>query len=152
MIKTNPKTCEHCGKQFVRLPRRSISQWGKRRYCSHACLHTARKPLPVPCLHCGQMIIRKQARPERTKRFCNSTCANYFRFTAKKTRYRSIRIDGKKRAVHQVVAERKIRRLLRTHEVVHHIDLNKTNNDPSNLKVMSRQAHGRLHAALWRKG
>lgn len=34
--------------------------------------------------------------------------------------------------------------------VIHHIDLNKKNNDPSNLAMMSMAAHARLHAMLKR--
>lgn len=31
-------------------------------------------------------------------------------------------------------------------EIVHHIDLNPRNNHPSNLKIVSREEHGSLHA------
>ena len=46
---------------------------------------------------------------------------------------------------HVVVAERILGRKLRPDEVVHHIDRNKRNNDPSNLVVLTREEHGRLH-------
>lgn len=59
----------------------------------------------------------------------------------------------KQRHTHRVVAEQKIGRLLLPGEVVHHIDGNKLNNDPSNLEVLSSQAeHARLHSINFWKG
>jgi hypothetical protein len=46
---------------------------------------------------------------------------------------------------HQLAAERKIGRYLRSGEVVHHDDEVKLNNDPENLFVMTRSAHQSLH-------
>lgn len=36
-------------------------------------------------------------------------------------------------------------RPLNSHEVVHHVDGDKRNNDPNNLKVMTRSEHIREH-------
>lgn len=46
---------------------------------------------------------------------------------------------------HIVVAEQKIGRPLNPGEQVHHIDGNKTNNDPANLEVLSNADHQRKH-------
>lgn len=46
---------------------------------------------------------------------------------------------------HRVRAMKKLGRPLRDGEVVHHIDGNKLNNRPSNLKVMSQEQHWRVH-------
>jgi hypothetical protein len=36
-----------------------------------------------------------------------------------------------------------------TDEVIHHVDEDPANNHPSNLRVMSRGEHGRLHHQVW---
>lgn len=46
---------------------------------------------------------------------------------------------------HQYMAEQMLGRPLTENEVVHHIDKNKRNNDPSNLLVLTKQEHSRLH-------
>lgn len=60
----------------------------------------------------------------------------------KKTTYR--KMLG--RHQHRVVAEQMIGRKLKPDEHVHHKDGNKQNNDPSNLEVMNRIEHLKLHA------
>lgn len=49
---------------------------------------------------------------------------------------------------HVLIAERMLRRKLSKHEVVHHLDGNKSNNRFSNLLVLLRSQHGKLHAWL----
>lgn len=39
-------------------------------------------------------------------------------------------------------------RALRSDEVVHHIDGDNTNNNPSNLKLMTQSEHAKLHGSL----
>jgi len=46
---------------------------------------------------------------------------------------------------HRAVAERMLGRSLVRGEIVHHIDGNKRNNDPSNLQVMTQTEHVELH-------
>ena len=52
---------------------------------------------------------------------------------------------------HQMVAELKLGRYLKEGEVAHHIDLNKSNNDFSNIVVLSKGDHTKVHAKI-RKG
>jgi hypothetical protein len=50
-----------------------------------------------------------------------------------------------KRYIHRLVMEKMIGRPLRSDEIVHHIDGNKLNNDPSNLQIVTRAEHIRIH-------
>ena len=47
--------------------------------------------------------------------------------------------------LHRVLAENKLGRLLSDGEIVHHIDHDKSNNDPSNLEVVLNSEHSRYH-------
>ncbi len=63
--------------------------------------------------------------------------------------------DGE-RLEHQIVMERKIGRPLRDGEITHHIDRNKSNNDPENLCLTTRSDHikehlSEMHAARYCK-
>lgn len=53
---------------------------------------------------------------------------------------------NKGRMQHVVIVEQIIGRRLYSNECVHHIDHDKSNNDESNLKLMTRSEHARLHA------
>jgi hypothetical protein len=53
---------------------------------------------------------------------------------------------------HRAIAQKILNRPLLASEHVHHIDGNKHNNEPSNLCVMSRSDHLKLHAELSNKG
>lgn len=51
---------------------------------------------------------------------------------------------------HRKLAEQKLNRALTYNEIVHHLDGNATNNEYSNLIVLSRSDHTKLHAFLIR--
>lgn len=48
--------------------------------------------------------------------------------------------------VHRWAAEKKIGRVLREHEAVHHRDENKSNFKSGNLAVVSKSFHAKIHA------
>ena len=53
---------------------------------------------------------------------------------------------NKGRSQHTVIMENEIGRRLYQNEVVHHIDHNRSNNNISNLELMTRKEHCRFHA------
>lgn len=57
------------------------------------------------------------------------------------TGYRKLRGRHK----HRIIAEEILGRSLLPGEIVHHIDHDKTNNDPNNLQIMTQAEHVRLH-------
>jgi hypothetical protein len=55
-------------------------------------------------------------------------------------------IGGRYVYEHRLIMEQKLGRLLAYNEVIHHIDGNKMNNDPNNLKLETRSEHSPHHA------
>lgn len=53
--------------------------------------------------------------------------------------------------VHRKVMEDFIGRKLRNDEIVHHKDMNKLNNDISNLEILTRSEHTKLHNEYLKK-
>jgi hypothetical protein len=62
------------------------------------------------------------------------------------------RFSGSKKLVHIWVAEKKVGGRIFPGRVVHHKDGNKSNFRPSNLQVMTRSAHAKLHARKRKSG
>lgn len=150
-LKGKMYVCMHCGKEFF-VPQYEINYRKTIKYCSLDCYHTAsRKPLQKRnCDYCGNefnVSVRN-----KNKRFCTMECV----YAYKKTINRKITIgsngykyiwhtDGSGEKEHRHIIEQVLGRKLTKNEVVHHIDGNRTNNDISNLRVMSRGEHSRLH-------
>lgn len=117
----------------------------------------AKKPYAkLKCLQCGSEF---EVMPYRaaTAKYCSWVCGQ----KAKAIRSRDLNADkwrfqgeGKTytkyygKHMHRVVAETVLLgRSLKPGEIVHHIDGNKLNNDPGNLRVMTQSEHVRLHHA-----
>ena len=66
---------------------------------------------------------------------------------------RGIEVDSDN---YRKIAEIYFNKRLESDEVVHHIDGNRTNNNPENLVIMKRSQHSKLHVLFnfenWRKG
>ena len=123
------------------------------------------------CGHCGQEYIR---RASKTSLYCSKSCVwkatrghEYNALIARQSaskRGATQRGRGTKgyvksmgRHEHRAIAEELMGRPLERGEIVHHKDKNKHNNAPSNLEVMRRPEHMRVHGigipgmALWWK-
>jgi hypothetical protein len=69
-----------------------------------------------------------------------------FTFKTNKSGYKTFKdSDGTTHSVHKRVAEKKVGGKIYKGYEVHHKDGNKTNNRPSNLSVIKKSAHRRLH-------
>ena len=159
--------CAHCGKEF----NRKLSAVKKVNFCSLKCYSDSVPKTTRPCGICGKEVTRV-ASIMLEHVFCSRKCASVFtskrmadmnielnpdRMTAS-TRKKlkdvhtipaSERVSYAKhygKHLHRVVAEEMLGRPLAKGEVVHHIDENKQNNDPSNLMVFPSQVeHMRFH-------
>jgi len=122
--------CDYCGKEFNKKP----GDITEHNYCCRDC-----QLKDIGRLNLGSV------RSEETKvKISESHIGD------KNPAYRDGRsyykLRGKK--VHIQIAEEMLGRPLLPDEVVHHIDLDRHNNDPSNLMVMTRSEHARLHQEL----
>ena len=97
------------------------------------------------CVACNTVFDawRKQ------QRLCKD-CYNLKLFFAKQNKANNnyIKVSKSSKNLHREIAENALRRKLSSNEVIHHIDDNHLNNDKSNLLLMSRSDHGKLHSYL----
>ncbi len=141
------KKCQHCGGTFRRHMRWAIGAWMRAKFCTERCMQAARIPPPQTCPTCGMQFIPKQGK-SRPQRYCGLSCANRGRgVNPITTRYRSLKVNGKRVLEHRSVMEEELGRKLRQGEIVHHKDGNKLNNHPDNLDVTTLEAHGLMHHA-----
>lgn len=137
--------CEICGAPFDRYPCQMKSSGHV--YCSRKCVGESKKHgSEVFCHMCDTPFYRRfgeQDLGSTINQFCSKTCYHEWRaINRKSSTY--IKVDG--RHIHRTIAEQYLGRSLTQDEVIHHIDLNKHNNEPSNLAVLPDQAmHAYIH-------
>lgn len=133
-------SCAQCGKEFEKYPSQILK--GRGTFCSKACLGLSKRTgSQLDCSWCGSRFYRHMAEQDSERSFCSRPC--YMKWRAnQRTSYPKLGSEH----VHRVVAARVLGRALLPGEVVHHIDLDKQNHDPSNLAVFPSQAdHARCH-------
>ncbi len=136
--------CKKCHKAFEKKPRACKDV----KYCEDC------RWVTCEVCHKRKRLTTQQIENPTWGRFCSHKCEkanSAFRFM--KNGYWCVKAPDHPRAYesdfyyeHILVAEKKIGRLLdTTTQMVHHIDGNKTNNDPDNLEVITRTKHGEHH-------
>ena len=148
-------TCEVCGKAFKRRPcyvARSRRNGFKLLTCSKGCSNRVYKRLALgnknPSWKDGRTKTKKTCpacRLEFVGRSHNIYCSTTCYGTAMTWGRQAPESAKRNFKEYRKIAEEKIGRELESHEVVHHIDGNPQNNDPANLKVMTADAHTRMH-------
>lgn len=131
------KTCEHCGQNFKVKP----SHYESRKTCSREC--------------------RKKRKDGYVKYLVGKTgenCANW-RGGRYVNKYGYVMIYKPENPMansrgyvreHRYVMSEHMGRYLTDEEEVHHIDGNKQNNDITNLQILSKSEHAKLHHELRR--
>ena len=123
----------------------------------------------IQCSYCGKTLFTTIYR-EFKNMFCNNNCKGNFLRGENNFNYKHgngyIRKDGRVKVYapkhpnapsdglmyrYRLVAEEMLGRYLEPNETVHHKDLDPTNDDPSNLQVMTKSEHQKLHAQLRKK-
>ena len=136
------RICETCGGEFSVDPYRVKQGFGK--YCSRDCYWEAHR-LRFTCEICGKKVVLKKARASKDMpRFCSNACRgkafsgenhpNYKGGTIHEAGYRRAYVNGKQLYEQRLVAAAQLGSPL-DGCIVHHIDEDKLNNDPSNLMI-----------------
>lgn len=132
----------------------------KRRYCREHYLQRKREQAHIRYEQQGKRTYKRVCemcdnqfdgdRP--TSRFCSSDC--YYRYSrinsSSATNNYARAHGGGYSFAHRRIVEETLHRKLTCDEVIHHLDGNPKNNDLSNLIVISRSDHAKLHSILTR--
>jgi hypothetical protein len=152
----------------VTIPRKgSWAIYLKRLFCSAVCMgkwnvgqnsSQWKQRENKPCLRCGRIILFPIDRSpaNRPKKFCSLECRRLY---GKPNNYRPWNgyvVLGYDRDLgtifeHIAKAECALRRPLRKGEVVHHVNLDRSDNSPGNLVICTRSYHTWIHQEMSRR-
>jgi len=122
--------------------------------------------LSLICKICGENFFARNYRKD--SKYCSNKCRfiglkgnkiNFKGIPVLKCGYWWIYIPDHYRAkqggyvkLADLIIEKKIKRKLKSHEIVHHIDECKTNDHPNNLQITNKKEHDQHHRAKFIKG
>lgn len=135
--------CSKCGKE--RNPGRkmcdSCYKEYKREYAKKHYLEYGRYMFTKTCEACGKQYQAYK----KTQRLCREC---YYQSLKTNFKQNSYKMNKRAKPIHRVIAESILKRTLHSNEVVHHLDCNVQNNDITNLLIITRRQHTRLHSFL----
>ena len=151
------RICPICNSEFQYRNKTEI-------YCSNKCSGISKRGdvINTQCAFCGkEMNKRKWELNGSVNNFCNKEC--YYEYIRENPKtgeyhpnwnggvymqdgYKSLKQeDGSYKFEHRIVMEEYLGRELSSDEIIHHIDGNRSNNDISNLQLLSRTEHIEIH-------
>lgn len=109
----------------------------------------ARPRIPSPCAYCLELFVGKHSQ----SKYCSQACFHASRRghgvgSIDGMGYKVLWIEGRAIREHRYVMEHILGRPLASHELVHHLDHDKLNNNRNNLAITTRQLHPRQHATF----
>ena len=123
-------SCIECGKNFER----GAYQEGRAKYCSQKCLNKARlNRIQNTCPTCGEEF---ETWASQKRRHCSRGCASNGSINGQG--YRLISVNGSRVLEHRHIMEQHLKRSLLTHENVHHLNGQRTDNRLDNLELWSK--------------
>ncbi|KKK68349.1 hypothetical protein LCGC14_2944950, partial [marine sediment metagenome] len=150
-IKTEMKCKCFCGKEFFDYP------CNRKGYCSRKCMGKAYTyKIKTNCLKCGKEFLIKRAGKKRGRgKYCSKHCVNWKGGFIQHRGYifihkpRHPRNNNGYIPYHRFVMEQYLGRILKSTEVVHHINSNLSDNKIENLKLFSSHSkHMKFHRSL----
>jgi hypothetical protein len=144
--------CKECGRPRKLGRKLCVKCNSKRIKTSNLKIRgTTRYMFPLICTSCSKPYSAQR----KTQKFCSACWTLRIQLSAQSISSNAYvyvkaaaRAKGENHWEHRRLVEACLKRKLTCHEIVHHIDDNPQNNNLSNLIIMTRRAHGRLHKYL----